>query len=357
MRRARRSAVIAACAVLAGGAHGAGATTVPPAPDRSELETPADALVASTLEGTDTTAVPEQPEKVPENATAETDAGTKAKPWGPGSGTVTRSAPVLMVHGFELGGASDCTKWNTMASLFSGWGHPTMVRLRFYDGDTGCDHNISHHGSHDRHYGGVGHRGDGHTQNADIRHLAYHLAWYINDHWGSVSNVDVVAHSMGGLLLRYALWRTSVGDPDFPATLMVQDAVTLGTPHLGTYQATGCAYWKDYTQCRQMSPGSAFLKDLESYAQNPQGYPETDWTLVGSEDDHTVSEGSATGMKSQHKVLYGDGRGHSSYRERSGTAGTRVKWDEGWDGKDYFHWDDAPDIINWADRATAASAW
>ncbi|MFJ2591339.1 esterase/lipase family protein, partial [Streptomyces sp. NPDC087538] len=43
--------------------------------------------------------------------------------------------------------------------------------------------------------------------------------------------VDLVGHSMGGLIIRAALAGYAKGDPTWPDTLYVEDVVTLGTPH------------------------------------------------------------------------------------------------------------------------------
>ncbi|WP_345943030.1 hypothetical protein [Streptomyces sp. SID2119] len=45
--------------------------------------------------------------------------------------------------------------------------------------------------------------------------------------------VDVVAHSMGGLVVRAALHYTHKRAPGFPKKLYIEDIVTLGTPHAG----------------------------------------------------------------------------------------------------------------------------
>jgi triacylglycerol lipase len=72
----------------------------------------------------------------------------------------------------------------------------------------------------------------------------------ISDEYGS--EVDVVAHSMGGLDSRWAIEKLG-------AARYVDDLVTLGTPHQGTY----VAYLDFYSPAgRDMDPGSEFLTDL-----------------------------------------------------------------------------------------------
>jgi len=290
------------------------------------------------------------------------------KAW-PGGATVTRAAPVYFIHGSDLGPFSgdpnnDCTgTWGDtstgMIGRFYAWGHSgPFIKTKYYFADTNCTRDLGNYGNHSTHYatsdGVSGHRSDGgHSRDTSIRHLAYHLAWDIADR-NRYSNVNVVAHSMGGLILRYALMKTAQGHPDFPASMMVKDAITLGTPHEGSGAADLCTS----IQCREMRNGSPLLQEMAASGQNPQGLYGTDWTLVGSENDGVVSQGSATGMQSQHKVIYGGGRGHSDYyKDTSSSLDASVKWDEGWDGHGYMYWDFAPHVVKWADRAAATWTW
>lgn len=83
--------------------------------------------------------------------------------------------------------------------------------------------------------------------NDPIEHLGCALAWYIYDTYTSKGiPVDVVAHSMGGLIIRDALGESGTavsgggcntpanGNPNcFPPPLMVDAVATVGTPHGG----------------------------------------------------------------------------------------------------------------------------
>jgi uncharacterized protein (TIGR03437 family) len=86
----------------------------------------------------------------------------------------------------------------------------------------------------------------------------------------AVRQVDVVAHSMGGLIVRSYLAGkqvTSAGAPAVfnpPLTTGIRKAVFLATPHFGTYLAS--ALGSD-TQTQQMSLGSQFLFDLNTWNQ------------------------------------------------------------------------------------------
>lgn len=67
-------------------------------------------------------------------------------------------------------------------------------------------------------------------------------------------HVDIVAHSMGGLAVRYLLHTR-------PETALVRRAVFLGTPHHGTY----AAYFAWGAGGRDMRIGSPFLAELDRF--------------------------------------------------------------------------------------------
>jgi pimeloyl-ACP methyl ester carboxylesterase len=201
-----------------------------------------------------------------------------------------------------------------MTDKFRDWGHTgDFTTVAYYVGDTNCDHGISHHGQHDVHYGS-GHEGGSHTGDTNIRHLGYHLAWYIHAHFGS-QPVDVVSHSMGGLIIRYALAKR--GDEHFPNDINVEDVVTMGTPHGGFRDRVFLDELCPNDQCDQMAPGSDFLVWLEQNAWDPNGSGGTDWSTFGSDDDGWVAADRAAAtsddrdpvsdyMGSCHKVWWTD---------------------------------------------------
>ncbi len=79
-----------------------------------------------------------------------------------------------------------------------------------------------------------------------------------------VTQVDVVAHSMGGLVLRCYLSgkQDTAGMFQPPATVQIRRAVFLGTPHFGTPIATLLPV---STQVDEMASGSTFLFDLDTW--------------------------------------------------------------------------------------------
>lgn len=217
--------------------------------------------------------------------------------------------PILFVHGYSprRPPGQDCNGFNRMGNTLrsAGWRGP-IVRVGFYSDDRNCDFNISSFGAHD---------GDTHPHNRDtsIDHLGYHLAKFIDQRYTSQRKyVKVIGYSMGGLMIRDAMMKSSRRASGYPRDLLVGDVVTWGSPHGGTNSQTSAACnAAPHVQCNQMKPNSGFLNFLRQYGGNPQGGGGggTDWTVVGSESDMVIDEASATDMAACHKVRYHDSAG------------------------------------------------
>src|SRR5579871_4105977 len=189
-----------------------------------------------------------------------------------------------------------------------------------YSTETGVDIPIPSHEVHDdpnavQMCNGVGEPTnatvDG-TQNEPLEHVSCLLAWYIWDTYTSkYQRVDVIAHSMGGLLIRAALGQSGQANnsnytPGFPKNkLAVNVAITVGTPHEGLrniYATGGEVLCNSCTQVEDMlqdvgSPPSAFMQRLAKI-QDPQGYEGTYWALMGASypcsNDTTVLQSVAS---------------------------------------------------------------
>ncbi|MGW6055440.1 esterase/lipase family protein [Streptomyces sp. NPDC055189] len=144
------------------------------------------------------------------------------------------------------------------------------------------------------------------------------MAWkiYNNDsRYGQ--SVDLVGHSMGGLIIRAALTGTERQMEGWPPFIYTEDIVTLGTPHYGAPASTICTVIAINRQCEDMDTESVFMRWL--HATNlPASAQGTDWTLIGSEADSDVSIGSTTPVvdAAQQLVRYADSTniGHSDLR-------------------------------------------
>jgi hypothetical protein len=183
-----------------------------------------------------------------------------------------------------------------------------LVRVGFYRQDTsdeGCDVNLTERGSG----GAFG------TQDTPLRELGRRLAWNIyNVYSRKGKSIDIVGHSMGGLIARAAIAGYARHEPGWPPVLHVEDVVTLGTPHDGTLTAAVC-----FTrQCKDMRHGSDFI-DWLAETPNPQAAGGTDWTLIGAYDDGVAPPGVSTPgrMHARHLVIYPGGQGldHSALRK------------------------------------------
>ena len=241
--------------------------------------------------------------------------------------------PVLLIHGygfFNTCPSDDGTKkWGAVTQFLQTQGWQNIQRLGYYVCDLNQDVYLDNFGrfpqadmrNHDEYYATsactcTAHQSatDGrlsHTKNTDIRHLAYHLAWYIWDTYARFNQpVVIVAHSMAGLIVRWMLYALenpqTVGQGIFPPRVFIPQIVELSVPNAGinfigeavpTYQA------------QEMNANSSFLQELDANALYPQAAGGTDWTLIGNypfDQDLVVSAASATAMDHVHRVLYFD---------------------------------------------------
>jgi hypothetical protein len=263
-----------------------------------------------------------------------------------------RSGPVLMIHGIDAAGAAgaNCARdWDDTKQFLRSHGYAArdLFTVAYYAGDRFCDRVISGHVNPDlgnSYFDGKGaHKGSagGHTAEAAIEHLAYHLAWYIYDDYSSNGQrVDVLAHSMGGLIIRYAVAQTEAHNPAFPPKLLVGNVVTFGTPHGGSREGGQalCDLRLRLRECSEMRAGSSFLTGLETNGWNPQGAGGTDWTAMGSDDDTWVAADRAVGTtRNRQRDLFFGGCHKVWYpaTRREGRNNHKVK--QPIEHSDYFH--------------------
>lgn len=200
--------------------------------------------------------------------------------------------PVYLVHGYNDSGNSDCASlWGNATDYFAskGMDKSSIHTVGYYAGDSNCDVDL----------------GDGDT-NTRIKDTAVALANHIYDaNTSKGQSVDIVAHSMGGLVTRVALLGSAQGWEGFPkAKLEVGDVVTLATPHQGITEKSKY----DSTQWDSMAPDSKFMEVLQAPENRlDQDWAQgVDWSFVGSDEDKTVSgdAGIDKGRPAQHKYRY-----------------------------------------------------
>jgi pimeloyl-ACP methyl ester carboxylesterase len=227
--------------------------------------------------------------------------------------------PVYFVHGFEASAQSDCHAWanamNQYGSSIRGASAMTgsLITVGYYKDDLNCDLPLTSG-----------------TVNTRIKDLGALLASKIYNTYSKFGvSVDLVGHSMGGLIVRAAIYGTRQQAAGYPPYLYVEDAVTLSTPHNGitSLAFAECAEFFALQnkpvpiQCGEIAGGSALLSWLNA-DRNPQSNQGTDWTVLGSDDDTTVNAASATNMDACHKVIYNQGHGVDHSHIRTLATGT-----------------------------------
>lgn len=246
---------------------------------------------------------------------------------------------VLLVHGLNHRAddhtqAIDCENyWGPYKKWFVDHGRRWTFTIKYYDTDRYCNNDIGRSGIHGRNndprnhqvfHGGPaehGGRWGGHDQNTSIDHLGYHLAWHIYWNYTQFNKpVDIVAHSMGGLITRKAVQGVANSNPAFPSRLLIEDIVTVGTPHQGSDIAHYCDIWYAVDQCAEMSPGSSFIRSLAMNPNSDGSRVNPEWSLIGSLWDEAVNPDYSASA---------DSRNYTTWRSGHLTVdGRRLMYDE-----------------------------
>jgi hypothetical protein len=200
------------------------------------------------------------------------------------------------------------------------WGRKDFRTVQFYNSDTNCTNGLGAPYSADLHNNGYAKQctsynaGNEGTYNESIYHLSCLFAWYLYDNFGQHAgwNVELVGHSMGGLIIHDAIYqvqnRQQLGTGNtFPPTLgHISDVVTFDSPHQGhSLNAALQALCNLALQCKQMDPNSAFTQEMNTALARDSQAGNTDWTLIGSECDSLVSaQSSVSTWNVGHKVVY-----------------------------------------------------
>jgi pimeloyl-ACP methyl ester carboxylesterase len=168
---------------------------------------------------------------------------------------VMSSPPVILLNGFQLS-CSDTA--STLAASADTFGQ--LATLLLADGVDVAYFNNCAYGS-----------------DASIEQLAGQMNNYIAalkyTDGAPVDQVDLVAHSMGGLIVRAYLSgkQSSPGEFSPPESPKIRKAIFLATPHFGSYQADNPLaqiLFTAGTQLNEMKPGSQFLWDLATWNQS-----------------------------------------------------------------------------------------
>lgn len=193
---------------------------------------------------------------------------------GPRAPPVVRGRPVVFVHGYT----QDATNWHGYRRRMERAGRPTVAISMVPAGFTP-------------------------------------LRWYARmcERWLDrlvkrwPDGVDVVAHSMGGIVLRIVF----AARPDLAAH--VRAAVTLGTPHRGTASARGAWLWPEFVELKRSSRLIGSLPELSELLPHARlasiaaemdtiVYP-TATALVPGSEQHVVAGVGHAGLLTEPKVL------------------------------------------------------
>ena len=193
-----------------------------------------------------------------------------------------KDRPIIFIHGWSaFGNGNNCQSsfGSLKSSLRSAGFTGPMVTIQFYDSDTNCDVDLADWGSI--------------SNSTSWRDLSKAFSTYVYETYTKKGiAVDVVGHSMGGLIARGAVRGSQAKESGFSGPLKIEDAVTLAAPHEGAaWYSNGCLWG----QCAGLKPGSSDLTWLKQNG-NPQGADGTDWTVFGSTNDDVVPDSSALAM-------------------------------------------------------------
>lgn len=255
--------------------------------------------------------------------------------------------PVYFVHGLSnpLDNGWNCNSyWGNAEVRYAtlGWTAPLRT-IGYYSGDSNCDVVVTNG-----------------TTNLPIENVARSFAWWVYQHHSQFGQgVQVVGHSLGGIIVRAAITGVEQGSVNglsgFPPYLYIENVATLESPHQGGLLAAFCPS-RGYTQCEEIAPNSTFLKSL---GWNPQSKYGTDWTLISTEDDDMVGpfSGIATNstmagyMQVGHIVRYDAGQ-FGAPDLVHGTVHMNVLWNTGSTGYSLWH----GEAGQWSTWGTAAEA-
>jgi uncharacterized protein (TIGR03437 family) len=166
---------------------------------------------------------------------------------------VSTTPPVVLLDGFQLPGLSGpCPMSSDSSGTFGNLrnyliGAPSLAPIEniyFFENCTECP-------------------------NCSIEQLGADLGAFLSAL--PVPQVDIVAHSMGGLIVRaYLAGKQAAGGFSPPLTPKIRKAVFIATPHFGSYQADSLLasiLFAAGVQNNEMKRGSAFLWDLATWNQ------------------------------------------------------------------------------------------
>ncbi|WP_395793844.1 hypothetical protein, partial [Aquimonas sp.] len=193
---------------------------------------------------------------------------------------------VFLLHGYNdkanssgQGDAWDCTaNWANQRNALRAYGHTGRVQaIGYYSDNKNCDRNLASTVYTKNFAGDAGVSRQGGpaniqllTYDTSMTHVAYRFAWAAaREFLDSGRRIHVITDSLGGLIVRQAIAKSSLGDPDFPtlAQMQIMTVHTYGTPFYGAPAGS----LSGTIQGVQARVGSGFINDLNSTAYTRVG--------------------------------------------------------------------------------------
>lgn len=205
---------------------------------------------------------------------------------------LSKTRPVLLVHGWEMYSVAktDCAnKFRPIINELKNQGFTgPFLTVTYYQDSTNCDINLAKYNAKL-------------SKNSSWRDIGQIFSNYVFDKYSRFGQpVDVLGHSMGGLVVRSAILGGYESQTGF-SNILVEDAVTVATPHLGSSVSAFCIY----AQCKSLSPTNPDFRWLSGNVK-PNGMTDIDWSVQGSTLDALVNTNSsmAMGLDARHKKLF-----------------------------------------------------
>jgi uncharacterized protein (TIGR03437 family) len=164
--------------------------------------------------------------------------------------TSSSEPPVVLLDGFQLSAVSSCPMAPNSTGTFGNLqsylgGSPNFASVFFFENCTECP-------------------------SCSIEQLGADLGTFLN--LLPYAQVDVVAHSMGGLIVRSYLSGKQITSGSFspPVTQKIRKAVFIGTPHFGSFQADSLSadiFLGAGVQTNELKRASSYIWDLATWNQ------------------------------------------------------------------------------------------
>lgn len=202
----------------------------------------------------------------------------------------SKTRPILLVHGLNpvlQDKTMDCeTRFGPLKKALRANGFTGEIKtVTYYKQSTNCDVNLANL------YPEIQPSSTWKEVGAKFSHYVF----YNYTRFGK--KVDMVGHSMGGLVIRSAVQGGREGQPGF-WSIAPSNIVTVATPHLGSSVAQVCTD----RQCLSLLPSNPDFAWLQS-TPNPQSNQPIIWSVQGSNTDPVVTIDSALALDTPNKTV------------------------------------------------------